>query len=200
MHAASGTAPHQDEDIATLLRSGDRERAFAVLLERYEARIYRLCCALLRDPAQAQDAAQESLVRIWRAIGTYDSTAASVSTWAYAIARNRCLTALERRRQHESLSEEAVAEEVDAITAPELTEGDERSEQLRELVELLPERLRRTLTLYYFEDRSIEEVARMLGCPQGTVKTHLFRARAQLSEQLRRRGLDDPDLWLEKAS
>jgi RNA polymerase sigma-70 factor, ECF subfamily len=201
MDAALGSAAARvDEDIATLLRSGDRERAFAAVLEHYEGKIYRLCCVLLRDHAQAQDAAQESLVRIWKAIGSYDSTAASVSTWVYAIARNRCLTALERRRQLESLSEDTVAEEVAGIMATEPTDGDERNEQLRELVALLPERLRRVVTLYYYEDRSIEEVARMLGCPEGTVKTHLFRARAQLGEQLRRRGLDDPDLWLERAS
>jgi RNA polymerase sigma-70 factor, ECF subfamily len=200
MDAALGSAARVDEDIATLLRSGDRERAFAAVLEHYESKIYRLCRVLLRDHAQAQDAAQESLVRIWKAIGTYDSTAASVSTWVYAIARNRCFTALERRRQLESLSEQAVADEVDAIATPELADGDERDAHLRELVALLPERLRRVVTLYYYEDRSIEEVARMLACPEGTVKTHLFRARAQLGEQLRRRGLDDPDLWLKRAS
>ena len=62
---------------------------------------------------------------------------------------------------------------------------------------LLPERYRRTLTLFYYEDRSIDEVANMLGMPEGTVKTNLHRARAALTEQLRRRGLDDPRHWLE---
>jgi RNA polymerase sigma-70 factor, ECF subfamily len=199
MQAALGTAPHQDEDIATLLRSGDRERAFATVLERYEGKIYRLCCVLLRDQTQAQDVAQESLVRIWKAIGSYKSETAALSTWVYAITRNRCLTALERRRQLASLSEEAVAEEVAGIAAREPAEVDERGAQLRELVALLPERLRRTVMLYYYEERSIEEVAGMLGCPEGTVKTHLFRARAQLIAQLRQRGLDDPDLWLQSA-
>jgi RNA polymerase sigma-70 factor (ECF subfamily) len=65
---------------------------------------------------------------------------------------------------------------------------------------LLPERLRQTLLLYYFEERSTREVALMLGCPEGTVKTHLFRARAALTEHLKRRGLDDPMLWLESTT
>jgi RNA polymerase sigma-70 factor (ECF subfamily) len=64
-------------------------------------------------------------------------------------------------------------------------------------VDLLPERYRRTLTLFYYEDRSVSEVARMLGMPEGTVKTNLSRARAALAEQLRRRGLSDPSQWLE---
>lgn len=63
------------------------------------------------------------------------------------------------------------------MAAPVAELGDDRSERLREFVDRLPERLRRVLVLYYFEDRSIEEVADMLGCPQGTVNTSLFRAR-----------------------
>jgi RNA polymerase sigma-70 factor (ECF subfamily) len=75
--------------------------------------------------------------------------------------------------------------------------GQQRDGQLRSLVDALPERLRRVLVLYYFEERSVDEVARMLGCPAGTVKTHLFRARAALAERLGALGLHDPHTWLE---
>lgn len=187
----------EDQDIAELLRAGARQRAFDLLLQRYEGKVFRLCCALLREPAQAEDAAQESLVRIWRALDSYDGRAA-LSTWIYAITRNRCLSALERRRPSESLSEPQIAAEAEAALAQVPMEGeDEIGEPLRALVDALPERSRRVLTLYYFEERSIEEVARMLGCPEGTVKTHLYRARAALSEQLRQHGLDHPSHWLE---
>jgi RNA polymerase sigma-70 factor (ECF subfamily) len=136
-------------------------------------------------------------VRIWKALATYDQRA-SLSTWRYAITRNRCLTAIERRRDLASLSEPQVEAEALALalggtdSAPE-----DQFEVLRELVDLLPERDRRTLTLFYYEDRSVSEVAGMLGMPEGTVKTNLHRARAALAEQLRRRGLDDPGQWLE---
>jgi RNA polymerase sigma-70 factor (ECF subfamily) len=149
MQATAADAAGRDSDIHGLLRAGQRERAFDALLQAYEGRIFRLCCALLRDRAQAEDAAQESLLRIWKAL--------------------------------------------DADT-------DERAALLRELVDLLPDRLRRTVLLYYFEERSTREVALMLGCPEGTVKTHLFRARAALVEQLRKRGLDDASLWMEVTS
>jgi RNA polymerase sigma-70 factor, ECF subfamily len=202
MPPALARAATDDRDLAELLRAGEREAAFGQLQRRYADRIYRLCCALLRDPAQAEDAAQESLVRIWKALDSYDGRAA-LSTWVYAIARNRCLTALERRRAMISLSEAEVAEQVEALAANPTEESveqlaqAERSQQLRELVDLLPERLRRTLVLFYYEERSVSEVALMLGCPEGTVKTNLFRARALLTEQLRRRGLDDARAWLE---
>jgi len=185
-----------DRDIIEQLRTGQRDRAFEQLMERYEGKIFRLCCAVLRDRHKAQDAAQESLVRIWKALDRYDGRAA-LSTWIYAITRNRCLSAIERERATESLSDGDVSDTIEQLPASETEPADDRSELLRELVELLPERLRRVLLLYYFEERSTSEVATMLGCPEGTVKTHLFRARAALAEQLRRRGLADPELWLE---
>jgi RNA polymerase sigma-70 factor (ECF subfamily) len=199
MQSAVHDAVTRDSDIAELLRAGHRDVAFNALLQRYEGKIYRLCCALLRDRTQAEDAAQESLIRIWKALDRYDGRA-SLSSWIYAITRNRCLTALERRRVMDSLNDGAIETEVAILTAPDKRSSDDRSKQLQELIDLLPERLRRTLLLYYFEERSTREVALMLGCAEGTVKTHLFRARAALIEQLRTRGLDDPRIWLETES
>ena len=201
MQAARVLATAPDQDIVELLRAGaGSEGAFALLLERYESKVFRLCCALLRDRAQAEDAAQESLIRIWKALPGYDGRA-SLSTWIYAITRNRCLTALDRRREMVSLTDESVAEEASTVAAPApATESENPFARLRELVGRLPERYRRTLVLYYYEERSVSEVADMLGIPEGTVKTTLYRARAALSEQLRRQGLDDPEAWLENYS
>jgi RNA polymerase sigma-70 factor, ECF subfamily len=199
MQSVPADAAAQDRDIVALLQTGALEAAFQHTLARYQDKVYRLCCTLLRDPTAAEDAAQESLVRIWKAIGGYDGRA-SLSTWIYTITRNRCLSAIERRRELASLSDEAIAAEAEA-QARTFGAGDDEPQQgaalLRELVDLLPERYRRTLTLFYYEDRSVSEVARMLGMPEGTVKTNLSRARAALAEQLRRRGLSDPSQWLE---
>jgi len=196
MQPAVASAASDDGDVIELLRAEGRERAFALLLPRYERKVYRLCCALLRDPSQAQDAAQESLIRIWKALPSYDGRA-SLSSWIYAITRNRCLTALERRRAHQALSDSDFDLESQAAPAIDTHEPAERSAQLRELVDLLPERARRALVLFYFEERSVSEVAQQLGWPEGTVKTTLFRARAALAELMRQRGLDDPSHWLE---
>jgi RNA polymerase sigma-70 factor, ECF subfamily len=196
MQSAVASTASDDGDVLSLLQAGARERAFALLLPRYERKVYRLCCALLRDASQAQDAAQESLVRVWKALPGYDGRA-SLSSWIYAITRNRCLTALERRRTQLALSDSEVDVEAQAAQMIDAHEPEERSAQLRELIDLLPERSRRTLRLFYFEERSISEVALQLGCPEGTVKTLLFRARAALAELLRQRGLDDPSHWLE---
>ena len=196
MQAAVTEAAERDRDIVELLRTGGRDRAFEELLRRYEGKVFRLCCALLRDRTRAEDAAQESLVRVWKALDRYDSRA-SLSSWIYAITRNRCLSALERRRPLASLDE--LGEEAEFGLPATGTCGGGHTEQLLELVQLLPERLRRALVLYYYEERSVSEVALMLGCPEGTVKTTLFRARAALAEMLKRRGLDDPAHWQEDA-
>ena len=199
MQPAPADAAAQDRDIVTLLQSGALEAAFRLTLARYQDKVYRLCCTLLRDPTAAEDAAQESLVRIWKAMGSYDGRA-SLSTWIYTITRNRCLTAIARRRELASLSNAAVEAEAEAQgqqLGAGVSEPQDMSATLRALVDGLPERYRRTLLLFYYEDRSVSEVASMLGMPEGTVKTSLFRARAALAEQLRRRGLDDPRDWLE---
>ncbi len=198
MQPMPAPAAPEDGDILEPLRAGEHGLAFERLLQRYDRKVYRLCCAILRDPTQAQDAAQESLVRIWKALPRYDGRA-SLSTWIYAIARNRCLTALERRRELASLSDAQVEAEWEAGAGAVAGEPDgEAAEQgalLRELVERLPERYRRVVTLYYYEDRALGEVARMLNQPEGTIKTHLYRARAALLEQLQRSGMDRPELW-----
>jgi RNA polymerase sigma-70 factor, ECF subfamily len=193
MQSAAVRVASQDSDIQALLQGGAHAEAFAELLPRYRGKVYRLCCALLGDPAQAEDAAQESLVRIWRALPNYDGRA-SLSTWIYTITRNRCLTAIQRRRDFAPLDEEVEHLAGDLQSAA--PDPDEVPALLRELVNALPERYRRVLTLFYYEDRSVSEVAEMLAIPQGTVKTTLYRARAQLAEQLKERGLHDPRLWL----
>lgn len=198
MDGSDATPP--DRDILELLRAGDASAAFGRLADRYEQKVYRLCVSLLRAHDQAEDAAQESLVRIWRALPRFDGRA-SLSTWIYAITRNRCLTAIERRRDLASLSEPEVQAAADAIhAAPAGSTGSDTDGLLRELVEALPDRFRRVITLYYYEDRSVGEVADMLGVPEGTVKASLHRARAALLERVRALGLADPLAWLEDAA
>jgi RNA polymerase sigma-70 factor (ECF subfamily) len=198
--AGGPEARERDRDVVALIARGDLEPAFALLLERYERKVYRLCCSVLRDPDQAADAAQESLVRIWKALGRYDDRA-SLSTWIYTITRNRCLTAIERRRDLASLSDEAVAAEVEVRAADghgsEAAQVEDRSALLRELVGGLPERYRKPLVLYYFEDCAIAEVAQMLGATEGAVKTWIHRARALLLERVQAAGLGDAGYWLE---
>src|SRR5580658_6034155 len=101
---AAERPPERDADIVQRIEAGDLREAFDLIMQRYESKVYRLCFAFMRNRAQAQDAAQESLVRLWRALPNYDGRAA-LSTWMYAIARNWCLTCLSSKRRTVSLSD-----------------------------------------------------------------------------------------------
>ena len=188
---AEGLPP--DHEILMLLNAGESAPALVVLLEHYESKVYRLCCSMLRDGPQAEDAEQESWVRIWQALPRFDRRA-SLSTWIYAITRNRCLTAIERHRNNRFASADENEAKMAALES-EPADTENLSSLLRGLVDVLPERHRRVLTLFYYEDRSVAEVADMLKMPVGTVKTLLHRARAALGEQLKLQGLDNPAAW-----
>jgi RNA polymerase sigma-70 factor (ECF subfamily) len=184
----------RDADIVMHIEAGNLTLAFELLMQRYESKVFRLCLAFMRNRANAQDAAQESLVRLWRALPRYDGRAA-LSTWIYAITRNWCLTCLGSGRRTVSLSEDSVQAEVDEIGAPDIQDPDDDAQTIRRLVEELPEMTRRIVTLFYFEEQSVAAVSELIGLAQGTVKTHLFRARAILLARLESLGLARLDYW-----
>ncbi len=160
-----------EQNIAALLASGRRADAFESLLTAYQDKVFRLCYSMLGDRAQAEDAAQDSFLRIWKSMDRYRGDSA-LGTWIFSVTRNVCLTAISKRASYKS----SPVEEVDrAAPEPPSSERD-----MLRLVQQLPDNYRQVVMLFYMEDRSYEEVARLLGLPIGTVKTYLHRARKQL--------------------
>ncbi len=163
-----------DENIVSLLGSGLRTQAFEMLLAAYQDKVFRLCYSMLGDRAQAEDAAQESFLRIWKSMDRYRGES-SIGTWIFSITRNVCLTAISKRRQSAPLEDADHGE----------PEAPDRQRDIVRLVGELPENYRQVVMLFYMEERSYEEVARMLDLPMGTVKTHLHRARQQLATMIK---------------
>jgi len=161
------------EDVQDLLRQRRYDEALERLLDGYEQKVFRMAVAMLRDRGRAQDVTQDVFLKLWRALPSYDGRAA-LSTWLYTIARNTCLTAVRA---------EAYRRPAGDIQAFEPRAESIRPENiaLRSAIERLPEVQRTILTLFYFEDRNIAEVASLLGIPEGTIKSHLHRARRALS-------------------
>ena len=152
--------------------------AFRRLVERYGDRAYGLALRMLGSPEEAEEAAQDALVRAWRALPRFRGDS-RFSTWLYRIVLRRALdrsASLKTRRAREAPLEET---ELEAHASPALP-GSGSSRRLDRLLGSLPDVQRAAVVLYYYEDRSVEEVARTLGLPLGTVKTHLHRARALL--------------------
>jgi RNA polymerase sigma-70 factor (ECF subfamily) len=166
-----------DAEVCRLLAEGRRDRAFERLLAVYRGRVYRLASSFVREPADAEDLAQEAFVRLWRALPLYDGRA-SFSTWLYVIARNACLNEIRRRGSHPAAQ---LGDEAQPPAPAPAAPIDQRLD-CETLVEALPEPQRRIVRLFYLEERSYEQVAAMLDMPINTVRSHLHRARRRLAQ------------------
>lgn len=187
----------RDADLVAQLQKGNLHQAFEGIMQRYESKVFRLCVAMLRDTHAAEEAAQESFLRVWRALPRYAPHTAALSTWIYAITRNRCLSELDKHPAGGLGSDDAATwADAEQIAGTPVARDTAALALLSQLIDALPHALRSSLTLYYFEELSIAEVAIMLGLPEGTVKTHLHRARNALHQALQQRGLDRAELWL----
>jgi RNA polymerase sigma-70 factor, ECF subfamily len=171
-----------DAAIIELLRAGRSQAAFEAVVAGYRRRVFGLAYSIVRDGAAAEDVAQEVFVKLWKALDGYDGRA-KLSTWIYAITRNTAVSALRKRRASGSLSDPQVRAEVEASTAVEDRIGADDATLWR-AVAALPDVQRQVVTLYYQDERPVDEVAAMLGLPVNTVKTHLHRARARLATEL----------------
>jgi RNA polymerase sigma-70 factor, ECF subfamily len=165
-----------EQEIRALLDRRRWEQAFESIVAEYQGKVFRLAYSILGNRAQAEDAAQESLLRVWRAIETYNGKA-SISTWLYAITRN---TSLSLREYHAR----RVMTPLEVIAEPPAAAEAEPEQELWSLVAELPDPYRQAIVLYHMEEKSYEEVAKMLDIPVGTVKTHLHRARKLLGARI----------------
>jgi RNA polymerase sigma-70 factor (ECF subfamily) len=165
-----------EREIHRRLEAQQYREAFEVLFEQFQGRVFRLAWSMLRNQALAEETAQEIFIRIWKALPGYRARS-SLSTWIYAIARNACLTALQARERERALD----LHELAPAEPFEQHQPADRQRDLGTLLAGLPDNYRLVLTLFYLEERSYDQVARMLGLPMGTVKTWLHRAKKQLA-------------------
>ncbi len=171
-----------DAGIEEHLAAGRHARAFDLVVPAFQDRVFRLAYTILKDRAAAEDAAQETFVRVWKALPGFDGRA-QLGTWIYAIARNTCLMELRRRRPTVSFDDpdSAEAQHAAAAIATGPAEDPELDNLLR-LVDTLPRSQQEAVRLFYLEDRSYDAVAEQLDMPLGTVKNLLHRARKRLME------------------
>ena len=163
-------------------RAGDTA-AFRILVERHRGRAYSLALRILRSAPDAEEVAQDAFVRAWLGLADYRGDAA-FGTWLHRIVARRALdraAILRGRRGREESLEQA---EVPSVPG---NSPSRDSRRLARLMEALPEAQRGVITLFYFEEQPVAEIARTLQMPEGTVKTHLARARASLRQEWLRR-------------
>jgi len=190
---AAGRAARVDDPDRALLerwRAGEAA-AFDALVRRHEGRVYRILLRLLGSPDEAEDASQETFLNLHRYAGRFRAEA-RFSTFVYRVAVNAALNRRRSLRRRRARLEALVEEQAGGHARPAAPRGPEEAALGREvqrrvqraIVELSP-RLRAPLVLYDIEGLPYAEVARVLGLPEGTVKSRIHRARCALRGQLR---------------
>lgn len=187
----------RDVDLALVRRVQNGERqAFDLLVLKYQRRIMRLLSRMVDDPAEVEDLAQEAFIKAWRALPQFRGESAFY-TWLYRIAVNTARTALTARQRQPQAQAQSGLETTDGETfSPNdsLTDHDtpESAAVSREIahtvnlaIEDLPEDQRTAIVLREIEGMSYEEIARIMQCPIGTVRSRIYRAREAIAQRLR---------------
>lgn len=182
-----------DQQLVERAQRGDKQ-AFGLLVTKYERKLWRLLSRFIRDPAEVEDVAQESFIKAYRALPSFRGDSAFY-TWLYRIGINTAknyLVAMGRRAPTttEFDSEEAESfedgDQLRDINTPEsVLMSKEVAETVNATMEELPVELRTAITLREIEGLSYEEIAGIMNCPIGTVRSRIFRAREAIAARLR---------------
>ena len=179
---------NSDEVLIGRIANGDR-LAMQVLFARHHVRVYRFVLRLVRNEAKAEDLISDVFLDVWRQAGKFEGRSAA-STWMLSIARFKALSAL-RKRTEEELDEEAAGAIEDKADDPEVSLAKkDKANALRQCLRKLSAEHREVVDLVYYHEKSVEEVAGIVGIPEATVKTRMFYARKKLSELLKEQGID----------
>ena len=183
--ARRGAAPApSDGDLVARCREGDRT-AWRLLYERHAPTVHRFICALGVPEPEREDACQEVFMAIYRSLGRFRGEA-RLSTWIYRIAARGANRLVQRRRLNALLSTLLLREPAPA-PAPDPSEKTARVHLLDDLLKKLHPKKRMVLVLFEIEGLPIDEIAKIVGCPENTVWSRLHHARAELAKLASRR-------------
>jgi RNA polymerase sigma-70 factor (ECF subfamily) len=180
-----------DRELVVRVQQGDK-RAFDVLVLKYQHKIVKLISRYIRDHAECQDVAQEAFIKAYRALGGFRGDSAFY-TWLYRIAINTAKNYLvaQGRRPGDDNIDAQDAEQFEGesslkeyATPERMALKDEIERTVFQAIDDLPEDLRMAITLRELEGLSYEEIAQAMGCPIGTVRSRIFRAREAIDVKL----------------
>jgi RNA polymerase sigma-70 factor, ECF subfamily len=182
-----------DQQLVERAQRGDK-KAFELLVLKYQRKLERLLSRIIRDPGEVEDVAQEAFIKAYRALPNFRGDSAFY-TWLYRIGINTAknyLISLGRRaptstefdsEEAESFEEATGLRDVDTPEAVMMTK--QIAQTVNETIDSLPEELRTAITLREIDGLSYEEIAQIMDCPIGTVRSRIFRAREAVAEKLR---------------
>ena len=172
---------NSDNIIIEKVISGDTN-AFAVLVDRYKDLVFTLALRMLKNKEEAEEVAQDAFIKVYKSIEKFKGDS-KFSTWIYRVAYNTCLDRLKKnkRQQNTVTIDEFTEHHIKTLdNALDAMEREERKMAIKRCLELLPSEDSFLLTLYYFEDQSLDEISKVTGLTANNVKVKLFRSRKKL--------------------
>ncbi len=190
--AASGRPPSikatSDQVLIGLIANGNRD-AMRLLFARHHLRVFRFLARIVKNEETAEDLLNEVFLDVWRGARGFEARA-QVSTWILGIARYKALSAL-RQRSYAALDDQVAEGLEDPADDPEVAmQKTDRGAVLQACLRQLSSAHRQVIDLVYYHEQSIEEIARIIGVPQNTVKTRVFHARKRIAELMAARGIE----------
>lgn len=190
-----GSIMHADAALVQRAKANDRA-AFNEIVLRYKGKVYNYISRMVHNAADAEDLTQETFIRAYMGLHSFQSRA-SLNTWLFRIATNLCIDHCRREKRMHGLTVSLSQDEEDgdeeggqrdipdmAFDPQRLLLNKELGEKLEKALQELPDKLRTVVLLYDVEGLPYEEIAAIVGCPLGTVKSRLFNARAALRRKL----------------
>lgn len=179
-----------DEGLIEAIAQGDRH-AMGLLYGRHSVRVYRFILRMTGDATVAEDLVSEVFLEVWRHADGFQARS-QVSTWLLAIARNKMLSAF-RRHSDEQLDDQRAATIKDPADDPEISiQKKDRSAVIRKCLSQLSAAHREVVDLVYYHEKTLKEVAQIVGAPLSTIKTRMFYARRRMGKLLKAAGFDEP--------
>jgi RNA polymerase sigma-70 factor, ECF subfamily len=183
------TTPSELDDALLREIARGNQLAMRTLFLRHRVRVYRFALRIVRNPATAEDAVSEAFLHVWRHAGRFEGRS-TVSTWLLSIARHKALDAL-KARPVEPLDSQSALDVVDpSLDADVGVRGRDREAIFRRCLAALSHEHGAIIDLVYYQEKSIKEIADILGIPANTVKTRMFYARKRLAALLAAEGME----------
>ena len=178
--------PNTDPYLIDLTLKGDT-KAFGELVERYQAFVYTIVIRIVKVREEAEEVAQDTFIKAFQSLSSYRGES-KFSSWLYSIAYRKALDALRKNKKNSSLEliEEITEGDCSVIeNALSYIECQERSEVIKKCILELPEKEAAIITLFYFEEQSIKEIAKITQLTEDNIKVKLYRSRKKLFSLLK---------------
>lgn len=162
------------------IKQGDHE-AFSWIVDKYKDLVYTLCIKMLSSEEDAEEAAQDVFVKVYKSINSFRGNS-KFSTWIYRITYNQCISYIRKKVKLIDLVDELPESEIDehSIDALDALKEEERTFFIKQAMEALPETDAFVLTLFYYEELSLEEICEVTGQTNNNIRIRLHRARKKL--------------------